>query len=139
LHYSKPLQTIVVLAVAGLGISGYLVWYDLMTRSGTCPLTGFFGCTAILTSAYSRIFGVPTALFGFIWFLVVVLFAALVARDAGRLKFLLVWSLLGFVGVIGLVYIELFLIGAICPLCTFAHVLGILVLALTAIMWNKRS
>lgn len=139
MQYSKPLAIIVVLAMAGLGVSGYLLWYDFMTRRGACPLTGFFGCTAILTSVYSRIFGIPLALFGFIWFLAIVLFAALVARDAKWLKLLLAWSLVGVIGVIGLVYTEIFLIGAICPFCTSAHVLGVLILALTAVMWNKRS
>ena len=139
MQYSKPLTTTVILALAGLGVSGYLVWYDFMTWTGVCLLTGFFGCSAILTSPYSRIFGIPLALVGFIWFLVVVLLAALVARDSKWLKFLLVWSIIGLIGVIGLAYTELFLIGAICPFCTSAHVLGILILALTIVMWKKRS
>lgn len=130
---------IVVLALAGLAISGYLIWYDIVTPRGACPLTGFFGCSQILSSPYSRIGRIPTAFLGVVWFAVAAWLSMVVARNQNWLVYLLVWSLLAPGGVSVLAYIELFLIGAICPLCTSAHALGITILALTLVMWRGRS
>lgn len=126
-----------IFALAGLTLSAYLTWYAILTESGICLLTGFFGCSKILTSSYSRIGRIPTALFGAVWFAVILLLTVLVAKSKDRLKFLLAWSLLAIPGVSTLVFIELVLIGAICPLCTGAHILGIAVMLLTVMMWRK--
>jgi uncharacterized membrane protein len=126
------------LALIGLGISTFLTWYDIVTPRGVCSLTGFFGCSEILTSQYSRIGGVPTAFVGALWFIVVLWLAIVVTRSEARLIHLLAWSLLAIPGVGALGYIELVVIGAICPFCTSAHVLGLAILVLAAIMWRNR-
>jgi len=122
----------------GLALAGYLTWYDLVTPKGACPLSGYFGCSAVLTSAYSRIAGIPVALLGFLWFLASARLDLLAAKSAKWLKLLLLWSLLALVGISALVYTEVFLIGAFCPLCTSAHALGLAVLALTVTLWVRK-
>jgi uncharacterized membrane protein len=42
-----------------------------------------------------------------------------------------VWSILGAVGVAAFVYTEIFLLGSICVLCTIAHLAGLAILALS--------
>lgn len=121
----------------GLALSGYLTWYDLVTPKGACPLSSYFGCSTVLTSAYSRIGGVPVALLGFLWFLVAARLGLLATNAAKWIKYLLMWSLLGLVGVVALLYIEIFVIRAICPLCTSAHALGLAILALTVALWVR--
>ena len=127
-----------VLAVAGLAISGYLTWCSFIIGVGVCPLTGYFGCSEVLTSPYSRILGVSVAVVGLLWFLATMFLSLLVASDEKWLGLLLVWSLLGLAGIIGLVYIEIFLIGALCPLCTSAHALGLAILGVSLNMWIAR-
>jgi uncharacterized membrane protein len=51
-------------------------------------------------------------------------------------EFQLAWSVLGTAGFIGLVYVELFLIGSVCALCTLAHYIGLTILTLTLAMWR---
>ncbi len=50
-------------------------------------------------------------------------------------KLLLVWSLAGLVGVLGLVYVEIFLIGEICLFCTSAHAIEVAIVVLTLTAW----
>ena len=129
---------IAVFALIGLGTSAFLTWYDLVTPKGICSLTDFFGCSEILSSQYSRVGGVPTALLGALWFIVVLWLSIVVSRDEARMIYLLAWSLLVIPGVTVLIYIELIVIGVICPFCTSAHLLGLAILILTVIMWRNR-
>ena len=130
--------TVAALALIGLGVSAFLTWYDIVTPREFCSLTGFFGCSEILASQYSRIGSVPTAFLGALWFIVVLWLAIVVTGDEARLIYLLGWSLLAIPGVGELAYIELVVIGAICPFCTSAHVLGLVILVLAVIMWRNR-
>jgi uncharacterized membrane protein len=76
------------------------------------------------------------SLLGAFWFLVALTLAVRVVSKKNWLKFLLAWSVLGTAGVIWLVYVELFLIGPVCALCTLAHSFGIAILILTLAAWR---
>ena len=129
---------IAVLSLVGLAVSGYLTWSDFAISGEVCPINGFFQCSVVTSSAYSRIGGVPIALLGAFWFLVALMLAVRVAIKKRWVEFQLAWSVLGTAGVIGLVYIELFLIGSVCALCTLAHSIGIAILILTLAIWRGR-
>ena len=80
---------------------------------------------------------------GLAWF-VVALGLIVLARSIQRfLPIVVVWSLIGLVGVAWFVYVEVFLIGSICLLCTLAHLMGVLILvsaivALRSVGWKDR-
>lgn len=61
------------IAVAGLLVAGYLT-VEHFTASTTlaCPDTGVVNCTKVTTSEQSRVFGVPVALLGLAFFVVMV-------------------------------------------------------------------
>jgi len=128
------------LSLAGVVVSGYLTWQALITPVGACPLvlSGFFGCSAVLSSQYARIGDMPTALFGLVWFIVAVALSLGIPRNRRLIVALLAWSVVGLVGVAGLVYIELFIVGAICPFCTAAHLLGLAVFGLAVLLWKRK-
>ena len=75
---------------------------------------------------------------GAIRFIVVLWLAIVVGRDEARMTYLLAWSQLAIPGVSVLIYIELIVIGAICPFCTSAHVLELAIVILAVIMWRNR-
>jgi uncharacterized membrane protein len=131
-------RLIVLLSLAGLVLSGYLAWPELAAPDGVCPLNGPLGCSPVASSAYSTIGGVPVALLGAIWFLVAVLLAVRAISAENWLKFQFAWSILGAAGVVGLAYIELFLIGSVCWLCTLAHSIGTAILILSLAVWRGR-
>lgn len=127
------------LSFAGLLVSGYLTWQALITPAGSCPLalSGFWGCSTVLSSPYARIGDMPTAVLGLVWFIGALGLGLGLLRNTGLTIGLLVWALLGLVGIAALVYIELFAVGAICPFCTAAHLLGLSVVVIAAVIWNK--
>ena len=110
-------SVLVVLAVLGIAIAGYLAATKL---SGEIPVCGpLKGCETVNTSEYSELFGIPVALFG-VAYSVVALGASLVwwrSGDRRPLYLLYGMGLLGLLAVAYLTYLELFVIGAVCVWC----------------------
>jgi uncharacterized membrane protein len=131
---------IIILALAGAGVAGYLTWYEMVVPEGVCPINmPYISCSAALTSQYSRIGGISVASLGLAWFLGALLLGVLVAENKSYLKFLLVWSMIAVLGVVMLFLTEVLLLGEICPLCSSAHVLGLIITAITCKLWmNQR-
>jgi uncharacterized membrane protein len=84
-------------------------------------------CDAVLSSRYSQVFGIPLELFAVAYFILNLLLVYLIAFGSDRfyrtsLKVLFVWRFLGIAIVPYLVFVELFLIKAVCVYCTIMHV-----------------
>jgi uncharacterized membrane protein len=129
--------TSLVLAVAGLGISVYLT-IEHFTSSTTlaCPDTGALNCLKVTTSEQSAIAGIPVAVLGLVYFVVMLAVSppalwrsALPAVRYGRLAF----AAIGVLFVFYLVFAELFTLDAICLWCTGVHVLAVALFAVTAV------
>lgn len=73
----KPLTLIsLVLGIAGLGLSGYLTYVHFNIDALVCS-TG--GCEIVQSSQYSKMFGIPIAIFGLVMF--VTLLVGIVLRE----------------------------------------------------------
>jgi uncharacterized membrane protein len=128
--------TSLVLAVAGTLVAAYLT-VEHFTSSTTlaCPETGVVNCQKVTTSEQSKVFGIPVAPLGLVFF-VPMLVACLPAvwRDQrpavryGRLAF----AAAGVVFVFYLLYAELFILDAICLWCTAVHAVTIALFAVIA-------
>ena len=108
-----------------------IVYYTLKESLPACPLQQGPGivlnCEAVLSSRYSEIFGVPLELFAVAYFALNLLLVYFIAFGSDRLmrislNLLFVWRFLGIIIVPYLVFVELFLIKAICVYCTMMHV-----------------
>lgn len=130
--------TIASLAIIGAAISVYLTIYSVDLQSGACTLSDYFSCSAVLSSSYSKFGGIPTASFGIVWFVTTAVMCVWASKNEALLKYLLGWSLVGLLSVFILVYTEIFLVGAICPLCTAVHILVITILVLTIYLRRSR-
>ena len=121
----------IALSVAGIAVSIYLTILHFIGFVPACPSSGSINCEAVLTSPYAVIAGteVPTSAAGIAWFAVS---AFLWTRTIGSMQQL--WSALGLVTVLYLVFIEIVRVGAICLWCTAVHVLvvALLLIAVTA-------
>ena len=105
------------LALVGLLIAAYLAWTKL---SGGLPVCGpLHGCETVALSSYSELFGIPVALFGLAFSIVLLGLAVTWWRRADRRALLGLYGLglLGVLFVAYLTYLELFVIGAICAWC----------------------
>jgi uncharacterized membrane protein len=134
------LATSLGLSLAAVAIASYLtVAHYAAPGALACPDSGVVNCTLVTTSPESVMFGVPIALLGLVWAVVMVCLCApwawrahselvertrLVATGAGALT------------VVYLVYTELFRIGAICLWCTAMHVTA---LALFGVVMAARA
>jgi uncharacterized membrane protein len=126
----------IILALVGIGVAGYLTWYEIVVPVGVCPINvAYISCSAALTSQYSRIDGISVASLGLAWFLGALLLIVLAVRNGAYLKILFAWSLIAVAGVVYLFLIEVLFLGEICPLCTSTHVLGLSITAISGKLW----
>lgn len=117
------------LSLAAVGISSYLtVAHYTGAAALACPDTGIVNCALVTTSSWSVVLGVPLAVLGLVWAVVLTVLTVPWAWrstapwvDGARL----VASGAGAAMVLYLVYIELFRIGAICLWCTAMHVTAV--------------
>jgi uncharacterized membrane protein len=120
------------LALVGLIDSAYLAYLSLSPPT-SCPVGEFsiFSCNEVIYSQYAHVYGISVAMLGLGWFILALGLVLVAWRNARFIYSVVVWSLLGAVGVAGFVYTEIFLLGSICLLCTIAHVMGLAILALS--------
>ncbi|OGO42221.1 MAG: hypothetical protein A2Z04_02680 [Chloroflexi bacterium RBG_16_57_9] len=117
--------SIPLLAVAGMGISGYLTYVKLAHSAAICGPVG--DCDAVQNSVYSQVAGVPVALLGFLSYLVILGLWAWGEFGRGELKIYAPLALLG-VALTGTIYsayltaLEPFVIGAVCMWCVSSAV-----------------
>ena len=136
---AKLYLAILILAVVGIGVAGYLTWYEMVVPVGVCPINlPYISCSAALTSQYSRIDGISVASLGLAWFIGALLLGALAAENTRYLTLLLAWSLIAIAGVVTLFLIEVVYLGEISPLCSSAHVLGLAISSITIKLWTDK-
>jgi uncharacterized membrane protein len=119
-------------ALVGLTDSAYLTYLSFSPPT-SCPIGefGIFSCNEVIYSQYAHVYGISVALLGSGWFVIALGLILIAWRNVRLIRGVVVWSLLGAVGVAGFVYAEIFLLGSICSLCTIAHVAGLAILALS--------
>ena len=123
------------IALAGLGIAAYLFIARVLGEAPACgPVKG---CETVAASEYATVLGIPVALFG-VAFSVILAGACLVWWRQGDRRALYVAYGLGLAGIITVVYLtylELFVIEAICVWCVsyaITIVAGWVIVAFTA-------
>ena len=105
------------LALVGFGIAAYLLASRILGEAPACgPVKG---CETVAASEFATLFGVPVALFG-VGFSVILVAACVVWwRRADRRALYAAYGLglAGVIAVIYLTYLEVFVIEAICVWC----------------------
>lgn len=114
---NKLVVLLLVLALVGFIDSAYLTAEHYLGFGLTCSIVK--GCEQVTTSQYSQYFGIPVALFGALYYFV--LFLMLVVykdnKQAGTWNYLKILVSLGFLMTLWLVYLQFFVISAICLYC----------------------
>ena len=124
------------LAVSFLGFldATYLTAQHYLGPIPPCVITT--GCETVLTSEHSVIFGIPTALLGSVYYLLLFLLA-IFSIDIKReiIRFAAFLTPMGFFASFWFVYLQLFVIKEICSYCvvsaatsTILFVLGLLII-----------
>jgi len=127
------------LAIIGLAVAAYLAVTKLMGGAPVCgPLQG---CETVASSEYSDVLGIPVAVYGVAFSIVLVALSAAWWRRADRRALLGGYGLglLGSLVVAGLTYLELFVIHAICVYCVVYAVTVVAGFVLAAIAMREPS
>jgi uncharacterized membrane protein len=108
-----------LVALAGIGVAGYLTWAHFADSEVICVVGG--GCETVQQSSYSELAGIPVALLGLLSYstiLALIVWDAPVARlGAGALAFV------GLLFGLYLLVVQLFVIDAVCAWCVANDVL----------------
>jgi uncharacterized membrane protein len=123
-------------ALLGVAISAYLT-VEHFTGSTTlaCPEGATVNCAKVTSSAWSELVGVPVAVLGLGFF---VLMSALLSPPAWRRQALdpvrVAAVTAGVAMVLYLIWVELFRVNAICLWCTAVHVCTVVLLG--TVLWR---
>jgi uncharacterized membrane protein len=132
----KLYQSMLVLSIIEMAIGIYMTIYKLTSNDSLCLGSG--DCSTVNASPYSQVFGIPVAAIGFIGALLI--FITLLLETRGGKFFqqnatMIVFGLCvtGFAFNIYLVYLEFFVIKALCPFCVTSQITMTLLFILSVI------
>jgi uncharacterized membrane protein len=138
LEREGPLLTaIIVLAVLGVGVAGYLVYVHYAKVSVLCVGGSHqhSSCLTVQSSSYAKLAGIPVALLGLIGY-ILILASLAIPGDGGRVIGFAI-ALAGFGFSMYLTYREIFTIKAICEWCVSSATLLMLLTVLTAVRYLR--
>lgn len=101
--------------IIGFLVSAYLAYNHYFSKSYVCIVNG--GCDKVLTSKYSQVFNTPISLFGSIYFLILLIFLSLSKNFRFLEKIVKIFVFIGFFVGLTLIYIQIFVLKAICIYC----------------------
>lgn len=123
---------IIVLSFLGIADSAYLAEHSGSNPPPSCSLTGVFdGCRIVAESAYSHLFGIPLGVYGVVFYGTIFALAAftLVTTFVYITRLLRIFAGIGALASAVFIYIQVFLIGALCLYCVTSAVISFLILA----------
>ena len=126
---------LLVAAIAGTAVSGYLAWENAQGKSGVCTVV--HGCSTVQQSKYGKVLGIPISIPGLALYVVLVAAAGLLLtnfRGWASYAILIAFfgSLFGLAFSAFLTYLEAFVIDAWCIYC----IVSALLMVLLAIGWS---
>ena len=137
---------ILILSLAGAIDAGYLLIQTVSGKAVVCPSVpvGRFNlnqCNIVLATSYAKFMGLPTALYGLVAYLFFAILALyeLTNRWPGAVKFLMYLSGLGVLISAYFVYLQFFVINALCFYCLISAATMTLIFILSAAYNFKHS
>ena len=127
-------RTVAVFSGIGLVISAYLTWVHYSGDLALC--IGVGGCAIVPGSRVAVVGGVPGALIGLGGFALLVAMALVRLREAAPVwadTTIFALSIAATLYVAYLTYIELFVLGAVCPWCVAVAVCSVIVLVVVSL------
>ena len=129
---------LIAAAIAGIGDTFYLSWHAFQGTLPTCSILK--GCDIVLQSQYAKVFGVPLAYIGLVFYIYLLGMSILLACDpyAKGLRFgMLAYASIGVACSVIFAYIWIFLIHALCIYCLTSAIITLIVFALA--VWHVRA
>lgn len=127
-----PLVVLGLLAFVGFADAAFLTIKHY--TGGTIPCSILDGCDTVTRSAYSMIASVPVALLGALFYLAVLALVILYAQNNQTSLIKTIWflSLIAFLASLVFVYLQVFVIRALCLYCLASAVTSMLIFLLVS-------
>ena len=124
-------RLITILAVLGLGVSGYLTYTHLFGVPIYCG--GASSCELVNSSRYAFLGPIPVSLLGLIGYLAILVLSFIPTNDDRQWPAQLIFgvALIGVMFQLYLTYVELFVLYAICYWCVASQILILLIFILS--------
>jgi uncharacterized membrane protein len=143
---TQPLRAIptslavVVLIVALLGFAD-AAYLTVEHYSGVIPPCSIGGCEQVLTSEYSTVLGIPVALGGVFFYLIVLVgvFAYVEGKREKLMRWALALTVFGFLGSLFFLYIQAFVLKAFCLYCLGSALTSTALFVLAIYIFSKYS
>ena len=131
------IKVIILFSALGLVDAGYLTYKHYDGGVVLCSVTR--GCETVLSSQYSEIFGIPVSFLGMLFYAVIVILSVkLLENNSAKIFNILLWlSGFGFIASIGLLYLQIFIIKALCVYCLISAGSSTLIFVFTLIAKDK--
>ena len=129
---------IIIISILGLITSLYLTYdhYYPSLEGSFCDITASVSCTILNSGVYSNVAGIPVAIYGVVWFMVLGMLSWKSLDNANTIPTLLLWNTSGFLSLFYFIYVE-FLLKTICPFCTVVHILVAVCLLISIMLFKK--
>ncbi len=115
----------------GIADSAYLAEHTGKNSLPSCSLNGVFdGCRIVAESAYAHLFGIPLGVYGVVFYGTIFILVALtlVTTLVYITRLLRIFAVVGALASVVFIYIQIFLIGALCLYCVTSAVISFLIL-----------
>lgn len=128
-----------VVTLLGVALSIYLTIEHFTSAAVlACPEGQTINCAKVTSSTWSAVFGIPVAVLGLVYFVAMTLLVTPVAWRQRKLDPVrIVGAAGGALMVLYLIYVELFLVNALCLWCTGVHVVTVALLGI--ILWRTAN
>jgi uncharacterized membrane protein len=113
------LALLIVLSIIGIADSVYLAGSAATDTPLVCDINGLGGCNEVAQSPYSKVFGIPLADFGLAFYSILLVLTVLYSRKDGEglTNSLKAISIIGALLSIYFVFVQFFVIKALCVYC----------------------
>ena len=127
---------ILFLAFCGLADSAYLAKNEVAGTPLTCTVQGLTDCDAVATSSYARVFGVPIAEYGMLFYGALFVLAALELVLFERLlrRVLRALALVGVLASLYFIFVQVVFIKALCIYCDVSAVITLIIFIFTLLI-----
>jgi uncharacterized membrane protein len=130
----------IILALIGLGISGYIAVSELTNTATICPQTGVFNCDLVQHSVYSRVGPIPVVFLGLAGYALIFLLLLLNDRVPYSRMLIFVLTLGGFMFSGYLTSMEAFVLHSWCLWCVGSAItMTLLFIVSSARLWQSFS
>lgn len=133
---------VLIFSFLGIADSAYLAEHTGSNPPPSCSINGVFdGCRIVAESAYSHLFGIPLGVYGVVFYGTIFILAALalVTVSVYATHLLRMLAIIGALASAVFIYIQIFLIGALCLYCVTSAVISFIILVIVWLPVHAKS